>query len=39
MDTQAVTVRGAEHQTPQQLHGWHPDELDGQAHPPAQLED
>ena len=39
MDTQAVTVRGAEHQTPQQLHGWHPDELDGQPHAPAQLED
>ena len=38
MDAQAVTVGGAEHQTPQQLRGWHPDELDGQPHLPAQLQ-
>ena len=38
MENQAVTVGGAEHQTPQQLHGWHPDELDGQLHLPAQLQ-
>ena len=38
MEIQAATVGGAEDQTPQQLHGWHPDELDGQPHFPAQLE-
>ena len=38
-ETQAATVGGAERQTPQQLHGWHPDELDGQPRFPAQLED
>ena len=38
MKTQAVTVGGAEHQTQHQLHGWHPDELNGQPHLPTQLE-
>ena len=38
MEAQAATVGGAEHQTPQQLHGWHPDELDSQPHFPPQLE-
>ena len=38
METQAAAVGGVEHQTPQQLHGWHPDELDGQRHFPPQLE-
>ena len=38
MDTQAATVGGAEHQIQQQLHGWHPNELDGQLYLPAQLE-
>lgn len=37
-ETQAATVGGAEHQTPQQLHGWHPEELDSQPHLPPQLE-
>ena len=39
MESQAVTFGVAEHQTPYQLHGWHPDELDGQPHLPAQLGD
>ena len=38
MKSQAATAGGAELQTPQHLHGWHPDELDGQPHLPAQLE-
>ena len=38
MEARTATTGGAEHQTPQQLHGWHPDELDGQPHFPAQLE-
>lgn len=35
MERQAVTVGRAEHQAPHQLHGWHPDELDGEPHFPA----
>ena len=39
MDTQAATVGVAQHQTPHQLHGWHPEELDDQPHVLAQLGD
>lgn len=38
MNTKPMNIGGAEHQTAQQLHGWHPEELDDQSHVRHQLE-